>query len=293
MKRSMRSIRKIIPAERVRMGDIYLDQPLPARDLNQIDPFLLVHHWADELKGNEHPSNLGVGPHPHRGFTPATFIFQGGLHHRDSTGRSDIVDAGGIQWMNSGKGIVHSERPPKTLAHTGGAFEIIQFWVNAPAAKKMEVPSYQPVQGKDMPMVETKDGKGKIAIAAGEFMGQKGRIESHSPVLILRIDLKSGGKARIPIPPHFNAFTYQLDGELQVNGATPAKAKDMVMFENDGDEIQLEALSDTRLILLSGAPINESLVTYGPFVMNTQEEVVQALQDYQMGKMGELIEEFN
>jgi len=288
----MRSIRKIYPAERVRMGDIYLDQPLPARGLNQIDPFLLVHHWEDQLKGNEHPSNLGVGPHPHRGFTPATFIFQGSLHHRDSTGRSDIVDAGGIQWMNAGRGIVHSERPPKALAAAGGAFEIIQFWVNAPAAKKMEAPSYQPVQGKDMPFVTTKDGKGKIAIAAGDFQGKSGHIETHSPLLILRIDLQRGGKATIPLPNHFNAFTYQLDGELQI-GDQSTKAKDLILFENDGEVIELEATADTRLILLSGAPINEPLATYGPFVMNSQKEVIQALEDYQMGKMGELIEEFN
>ena len=141
----MRSIRKIYPAERVRMGDIYLDQPLPARGLDMVDPFLLVHHWADEQEGGKHPSELGVGPHPHRGFTPATFIFKGKLHHGDSTGRSDIVEAGGVQWMNSGRGIIHSERPPMDFAAEGGEFEIIQFWVNAPKARKMDPPSYQPL----------------------------------------------------------------------------------------------------------------------------------------------------
>lgn len=289
----MRTIRQIFPAERVRMGEILLDQPLPARGLDQVDPFLLVHHWADTLKGGEHPSQLGVGPHPHRGFTPATFIFRGSLHHRDSTGRSDIVVEGGVQWMNSGRGIVHSERPPKELAAEGGEFEIIQFWVNAPAAKKMEAPSYQPLPPSKTPIIPSNDGKAKIGLVAGEFAGQKGLIQSHSPVLILRIDIEANGKAEIPIPENYNAFIYQLDGALQVNGDTPTKAKDLTLFNNDGTGIKIEATEDTRLILLSGAPINEPVATYGPFVMNTQDEVMQALRDYQLGKMGQLIEEFN
>lgn len=289
----MRTIRQIFPAERVRMGEILLDQPLPARGLNQVDPFLLVHHWADTLKGGEHPSQLGVGPHPHRGFTPATFIFKGSLHHRDSTGRSDIVEEGGVQWMNSGKGIVHSERPPKELAASGGEFEIIQFWVNAPAEKKMEDPSYQPLPPSKTPIVTSPDGKAKVGLVAGEFAGQKGLIQSHSPVLILRVDMQAGGKVTLPIPGNYNAFVYQLDGALVVNGATATKAKDMTLFNNDGAEIELEATADTRLILLSGAPINEPVATYGPFVMNTQDEVMQALSDYQNGQMGQLIEQFN
>ena len=289
----MRSIRKIYPAERVRMGEILLDQPLPARGLDQVDPFLLVHHWEDTLKGGEHPSQLGVGPHPHRGFTPATFIFKGKLHHRDSTGRSDIVEAGGVQWMNSGRGIVHSERPPKDLAAEGGDFEIIQFWVNAPAAKKMDAPSYQPLQAVDTPVIRSEDGKARIDLVAGQFAGKEGRIESHSPLLILRVDIQAGGKAELPIPPHYNAFIYQLDGALTINGGTATKAKDLTLFNNDGPGITVEAVEDTRLILLSGEPINEPVATYGPFVMNSQEEVMQALRDYQMGKMGELVEEFN
>ena len=289
----MRSIRKIYPAERVRMGEIMLDQPLPARGLDQVDPFLLVHHWEDTLKGGEHPSQLGVGPHPHRGFTPATFIFKGKLHHRDSTGRSDIVEAGGVQWMNSGRGIVHSERPPKDLAAEGGDFEIIQFWVNAPAAKKMDAPSYQPLQPKDTPVTRSEDGKARIDLVAGQFAGKEGQIESHSPLLILRVDIQAGGKVELPIPQHYNAFIYQLDGALTINGKTATKAKDLTLFNNDGPGITIEAVEDTRLILLSGEPINEPVATYGPFVMNSQEEVMQALRDYQMGKMGELVEEFN
>ncbi len=289
----MRTIRQIIPAERVQMGEIFLDQPLPAPGLNHVDPFLLVHHWADTLKGDQHPSQLGVGPHPHRGFTPATFIFKGSLHHRDSTGRSDIVVAGGVQWMNSGSGIVHSERPPKELAAEGGEFEIIQFWVNAPAAKKMDPPLYQPLSPSQMPMITSPDRRAKISLVAGEFEGRKGLIKSHSPLLILRIDIEAGGKVAVPIPENYNAFIYQLDGSLQINGTNATTAKDLTLFNNDGAGIEIEAAQDTRLILLSGTPIGEPVATYGPFVMNTQNEVMQALKDYQTGKMGELIEEFN
>ncbi len=195
--------------------------------------------------------------------------------------------------MNSGKGIVHSERPPKELAASGGEFEIIQFWVNAPAAKKMENPSYQPLPPSQTPVITSPDGKAKVGLVAGEFAGQKGLIQSHSPVLILRVDMQAGGKVTLPIPGNYNAFVYQLDGALVVNGATATKAKDMTLFNNDGAEIELEATADTRLILLSGAPINEPVATYGPFVMNTQDEVMQALSDYQNGQMGQLIEQFN
>lgn len=288
----MKTINRILPAMKVNMGGIMLDQPLPHRGVEQVDPFLLIHHWSDKLKGGERQQDLGVGPHPHRGFAPVTFIFKGGVHHRDSTGVSEVVSAGGTQWMNSGRGIVHSERPNKELAQEGGDFELIQFWVNAPAKHKMDEPNYQPLTAEQTPVVKLDGGAVEVGVVAGELNGTVGKVDTYSDLLTLRLTVKKGGKASIPVPKHYNTLLYQLDGKLTINNSQQTKAKDMAWFNNDGDEITVEAYEDTRAILLAGAPINEQISTYGPFVMNTQAEIMQALHDYQSGKMGTLVETF-
>jgi redox-sensitive bicupin YhaK (pirin superfamily) len=272
------------------MGGILLDQPLPVRGIDQIDPFLLVHHWKDKLAPNQDPFELGVGPHPHRGFAPVTFIFEGALHHRDSIGNSSIITRGGTQWMNSGKGIVHSERPPKELAKSGGDFEIIQFWVNAPKAHKMDHPNYQPLTAKETPKLFSEDKKITLGVVAGTIQDKIGKINTYSPLLILRPVMQKGGKMSFEIPKNYNAFWYQLDGETNVNGSI-AKAKEMLWFNNDHNLIHLEVKASGRAILLAGQPIQEPVATYGPFVMNTEEEVMQAIRDYQGGKMGVLNEQ--
>lgn len=287
----MRSVNKIIAASKVNMGGIILDQPLPHHGIDQIDPFLLVHHWKHSYKGGEKQQNVGVGPHPHRGFTPVTFIFKGGVHHRDSRGHSSIIDAGGTQWMNSGMGIVHSERPRKDIAEDGGEFEIIQFWVNAPAKHKMDPPSYQPLTSDETPRVTSKDEKVNVGIITGELGGSKGKIKAHSNLLILRLDIKKGGEIEIPVPEDYNAFVYQLDGQLNL-GDKKTGEKDLTWFNNDGKSIKITGEENTRAILLAGAPIKEPVFSYGPFVMNNQTEILQAMSDYQQGKMGVLIESF-
>ena len=288
-----RSIHKIIPAQKVNMGGIILDQSLPVNGVEQIDPFLLIHHWANKLPGGEREKDLGVGPHPHRGFSPVTLIFKGAVHHRDSLGTKSVIRAGGAQWMNSGKGIVHSERPPKELAEAGGDFELIQFWANTPANRKMEPAKYQPLTAEKTPWITSEDGKVKAGVVAGETLGKTGPIELMTPMLVMRFEIGSGGKMEIPIPKNFNALLYLLDGKAEINGERHSGAKDLVWFKNDGESISFEGLEETRAILLAGAPINEPLATYGPFVMNNQTQIMEALRDYQMGKMGVLIEEFD
>lgn len=289
----MRSIRQVFRSRRVRMGDIELDQPLPQPGLDMVDPFLLIHHWSDQLSGGQLQHEVGVGPHPHRGFAPVTFIFKGSLHHRDSTGKSDVVFAGGTQWMNSGNGIVHSERPAKELAQSGGDFELIQFWVNAPAARKMDPPSYQPLQPQDTPQVVSPDGKVKVAVVAGELNGVQGKIDTYSPLFILRFEIEPGGEMEVPVPEGFNALLYQLDGALTLNREQATIAKNLTWFDSQGGSIHLKGEEATRAILLAGQPLEEPIATYGPFVMNTQEEIVAAIQDYQMGRMGQLLEIFD
>lgn len=289
---TLRSIKTSFPAQRVNMGGIMLDQALPLRGIDQIDPVILIHHWRDTLAGGKRQDQVGVGPHPHRGFAPVTFIFEGGMHHRDSLGNSEIVEAGGTQWMHSGKGIVHSERPPKEMAEEGGLFEIIQFWINVPSAHKMVNPYYKPVSKKDTPIITSADGKVEVGVVAGTMDGTRGPVETQSEQLMLRIEAKAGGKMDITVPKNYNALVYQLNGVATLNDEIKSVPKLLTWFENDGDTIRIEAQEDTRLIMLSGAPIDEPLATYGPFVMNTEEELMQAMEDYQMGRMGQLNEIF-
>ncbi|MCB9224181.1 MAG: pirin family protein [Crocinitomicaceae bacterium] len=288
----MRTIKQIVPAFKINMGGHILDQALPYRGVDQIDPFLLIHHWKQNMEGGQHQSTVGVGPHPHRGFSPVTFIYEGGVHHRDSTGESQVVYGGGTQWMNSGKGIVHSERPAQEIAEKGGEFEFIQFWVNAPSSHKMTEPNYQAITKEDTPIVDVGDPKVKLALVTGDYKETKGPIQPYSDVLILRIDMEIGGKHEIQIPETYNALIYQLDGSFKVNNDQLITGKNMLHLNNDGTSIVVEAMENTRLMLLSGQPINEEVSTYGPFVMNTEDEIRQAILDYQSGKMGILTEEF-
>ena len=290
---SFRTIRKVYKAQKVNMGGIILDQALPLRGLDQIDPILLIHHWADNMKGGKRPQDVGVGPHPHRGFSPVTFIFKGGVHHRDSLGHDEVVMAGGTQWMNSGSGLVHSERPPTELAKSGGEFEIIQFWVNSPASQKMKTPSYQPLKAEATPVVQSNDEKIEVGVVNGTFQGVDGPISADSPLLILRMEAKAEGKMDFTIPEGYNCLLYVLNGEMRVNDDQTVSTKEMADFNPDGSGFTVMATQNSRAIVLAGQPLNEPVSTYGPFVMNTQPEIIQALNDYQAGKMGQLVEQFD
>jgi len=288
----MRTIKQKIKAQKVNMGGIILDQALPVSGIEQIDPILLIHHWKSKFKPNKDHRKMGVGPHPHRGFAPVTFIFEGALHHRDSEGNSSIIEQGGTQWMNSGSGIVHSERPPKDFAQKGGDFEIIQFWINAPKSRKMDSPNYQPLTAEDTPQIHSKDKKIKVGVVAGELQGIAGKIDTYSPLLILRLDLQEGGEMQLDIPQEYNALWYQLRGNSTVNN-TAANVRELLWFENDDTTVKITASESGKAIILAGKPLNEPLATHGPFVMNTQAEIMQAIQDYQSGKMGVLNEKFD
>lgn len=286
----VRTIDRIIPSQKVNMGGHIIDQPLPTQQIDNLDPFLLIHHWHNHLPGNQKPQEVGVGPHPHCGFSPVTFIFKGAVEHRDSLGNRAVVENGGTQWMFSGNGITHSERFPKKLVEDGGELEFIQFWVNAPAKFKNEPPNYQPISQADTPVVE--EDKSKLWVVSGEYKGTKGVAPTYSPQLLLRGEIQQGGHLNIPIPESFNALIYVLNGNLEIDEKI-LKTKDMGILRHDGNNINLKANEDTRFIVLSGEPINEPIATYGPFVMNDQTELMRALKKAQMGKMGVLIEEFD
>jgi redox-sensitive bicupin YhaK (pirin superfamily) len=287
-----RKIDHVFPSVKVNMGGNVIDQPLPHRKLDMLDPFLLIHHWEDSMPGNQEQRNVGVGPHPHRGFTPVSFIFKGGIHHRDSTGHESVIYGGGTQWMNSGFGIIHSERPAKEIVEEGGDVEFIQFWVNAPANKKMEPASYQPLTDEETPKVHSSDGKITVGVVAGNFLKKKGPIHTHSPLLTLRIQAFEGGRMELPIPSHYNVIFYPLNTGFKINDDVEINAKDMVVFEQGAEGISIAAKGKGDAIILAGEPIAEPVVSYGPFVMNSQKEIMQAIQDYQMGKLGTLKEQF-
>jgi hypothetical protein len=285
-----RTVSRLLYAEPVDMGGMPIRQPLPTMNVEQIDPFLLLHHANIKAPTHVDPKHAGVGPHPHRGFSPVTFIFQGGVHHRDSRGHDSTVYAGGAQWMNAGMGIIHSERPPDDIHEIGGRQEIIQLWINTPAKNKMDQPSYFPIQAEDVPSKVSEDGKVKATIFSGNLLGVKGPVPSQTEVNAATLYFQQGGKISISLPVDHNAFIYLLDGELKVDGFGLVEGLHLVHFKNDGEGISLEAVKGTRVLLLTGRPLDEKVVSHGPFVMNTQTQIMEAMRDYQMGKMGVLIE---
>lgn len=273
------------------MGGMPIRQPFPSAKAEQIDPFLLLHHADIKVPTHVETRHAGVGPHPHRGFSPVSFIFKGGVHHRDSRGNNNIVYAGGTQWMNAGMGVIHSERPPADIHEIGGRQELIQLWVNTPAKHKMDAPQYQPLTAEETPVVRSGDGSTSINVIAGELDGVKGPIKTLSDVNTFTATIRKGGKYFFNIPSSHNAFIYVMDGKLTVTGDGEVDAKYVAVFNNDGDGFELEATEDTRLFIGTGEPLNEPMVSHGPFVMNNQTELMEAFRDYQLGKMGVLIED--
>lgn len=279
-----RSIFSVIPARMYNMGEMKVRQPLPSAELDYFDPFVLLHHAHMFFDEHIDFSKAGVGPHPHKGFAPVTFLFKGGSHHRDSRGNNAKVMDGGTQWMHAGMGIVHSERP------IGTEQELIQMWINSPAKNKNDQPYYHPLTKEQTPVYSSSDGKITVNVITGELNGVKGPIPTLSPINSATLYAKTGGTISIAIPPTHNVFLYLLDGLLKVDGKE-VSGKNFIAFKKDGDAVSIEALEDTRCLMMSGEPLNEEVVAQGPFVMNTETEIMEAYRDYRMGKMGILIEE--
>jgi quercetin 2,3-dioxygenase len=289
--KKVRSVTHTLFAEQFDMGGMPIRQPFPTMNVDPVDPFLLLHHADVKVPTHTKPDHAGVGPHPHRGFSPVTFIFKGGVHHRDSRGNDSVVYAGGAQWMNAGLGVLHSERPPEDIHEIGGRQEIIQLWINTPSKNKMDPPEYFPLQADETPKYVSEDQLASVNVIAGEVLGVKGPIPSKSPVNASSLELKKGGKIFIPIPEKYNAFIYLLDGKANIDGYGFAEGLHAYVLANDGEGISIEAIENTRALLLSGEPLNEKVVAHGPFVMNTETQILEAMRDYQMGKMGVLIED--
>ena len=286
-----RTVSRLLYAEMVDMGGLPVRQPLPTQQVEQVDPFLLLHHADVKVPTMIDTRHAGVGPHPHRGFSPVTFIFKGGVHHRDSRGNNSVIYAGGAQWMNAGRGILHSERPPDDIHEIGGRQEIIQLWINTPAAHKMDQPSYFPLEANEVPETFSDDRLVTVRVFAGEVLGVKGPIPVPTEVNAATLTFEKGGRISIPLPEHHEALLYLLDGQATVDGFGLVDGLHLVHFKKDGEGFAAQAIEGTRALLLSGRPLNEEVVSYGPFVMNNQTQILEAMRDYQMGKMGVLIED--
>jgi len=283
-----KTIKHITASKFVKMGDIDLRQPIPTHSIKNVDPFILLHHYGPyKIDANSNPFDLG--PHPHRGFEPITFLFQGEQLHRDSLGNNEVVKAGDVQWTTAGKGIVHAEGPTKAFVEKGGTLEGIQLWLNLPASKKMINPNYQVAKNESMPFVLSGDGLVKTKIVAGQLLNTTGNIETQTEVNAFMIEAKENGSYTFNIPENHNTVLYLISGKITVlNHVLEQDKSQFIQFNTDGNTIQLKALQNSQLLLLSGEPIHEKIATYGPFVMNTQSELINAMNDYQNGKMGTL-----
>jgi redox-sensitive bicupin YhaK (pirin superfamily) len=260
----------------------------PNNGLSQqrVSPFLLMDFNAEYDFG---PSDhlRGVDVHPHKGFETVTIAYKGSVAHHDSTGNSGVINPGDVQWMTAGAGILHKEYHEKKFSKTGGPFEMVQLWVNLPAKHKLTNPGYQAITAAEMGKVNLADNGGSVNIIAGEFNEQKGPATTFTPVNMFDIRLNTGGKLSTKIPAGHNTILLVVNGEVDVNGEK-AVQHDLVLFKNNGEEINVSADKDSVLLLLSGEPINEPIAQYGPFVMNTQRELQEAFDEFHSGKFGVL-----
>lgn len=278
-------------ADMVDMGGMPVRQPMPSKLISRVDPFLLFHHHSGFIADGSNQREVGVGPHPHRGFSPVTFIIKGDVHHRDSRGNNAIVEAGGVQWMDAGMGIIHSERPSADFALKGGEQEIVQLWVNTPAEHKMDQPNYQALNAEDIPKLKLENNTGHFAIVAGKYQNIAGPAKTKLNLILLRADLKPEANFNLDIPENYNLLVYVLSGSIVVDGYGTVNKLNLISFKNDGDSVGISSNQNATLIVLAGVPLNEKIESYGPFVMNSQTEIMEAIRDYQMGKMGVLIED--
>jgi redox-sensitive bicupin YhaK (pirin superfamily) len=281
------TIKTIERSDFVNMGPIQLRQPIPTRNIDKIDPFILLHHYGPyEISEQNNPFDLG--PHPHRGFEPITFLIQGEQFHRDSLGNESVVKAGDVQWTTAGRGIIHAEAPTKDFVQKGGALEGIQLWLNLPAEKKMMPANYQHEKNADFNVVSSDDRKVNIQIVAGKLNGKYGRIQTQTAVNAFIIDVEAGGEQFIEYSNLHKSLIYLLKGSVVINNSENLKLNEnqLIEFNQDGNGIFIKGLETSKLLFLSGEPLNEKVTSYGPYVMNTQTEIMEAMRDYQMGKMG-------
>lgn len=278
-----RRIIRLFPALRDGIGDLTTRRPVPGPGLDHLGPFLFLNHHGPQVYA---PFNRGLpfGPHPHRGFETVTFMVTGPLAHRDTAGHESIIEAGGVQWMTAGSGLVHEEVSPEAFKRTGGPLEIIQLWVNLPARLKMTAPRYLGLQRDQIPAIATPDGLATLNLIAGDYAGQSGPFPSLTGLFMATVEARAGASITLDGLEGREVLLYVVRGSIAVEGdVTPAAH---LVRLGAGDRLTFTAREDAYVILGHGAPIEEPIVSHGPFVMNTVPEIHQAYADYQAGRFG-------
>jgi redox-sensitive bicupin YhaK (pirin superfamily) len=278
-----RTIAQIENATNESVGDFKIKNVLPTRNLKQVDPFLLVHHMSPfELKAG---SETRLPPHPHAGFEVVTYLLDGEFFHRDSKGHDQVAKAGDINWMTSGSGILHSEGPTEKMLKEGGIVQLLQLWINLPADKKQLDSTFKHYSAETFPVIETKNTWFKLLI--GEYNGKVSPIATHTPMFLYHIKIKKGELVTVPVKENYSTAVYIMSGRIKVLNKEPI-AGELVNFNIDGNQLAFTATEDASLLIFGGEPIKEKVVSYGPFVMNSFEEIQKAIGDYEAGKMGVL-----
>jgi redox-sensitive bicupin YhaK (pirin superfamily) len=289
---SLRSVYKIIKSEMTQDGEgVTLNRSFPNNVISEFDPFLLLDEIGptDLIPGKQ----KGFPDHPHRGFETVTYLLEGKFEHKDSQGHAGIINSGDVQWMTAGSGVIHSEMPEKEFSKHGGKLHGFQLWVNLPKSNKMMKPRYQEIPESKIPTGTTENGNVNVKVIAGTSLGSKAVIDTITPIMYMHFKLESGYSIVQPIPKEYNVFVYVIKGKGKFerrNNSQIIERGNLVIFGKDGKEVYIKAVEDSKvpleLLLIGGIPIREPIARYGPFVMNTQQELYQAVEDYRNGKLG-------
>jgi len=286
--RTPRPVQSIVTAHQTFEGGgfpVHRPFPQPGADLGATDPFLMldemgpIHYGPGEAKG--------APDHPHRGFETVTYLFDGEMEHRDSTGGGGLLRGGDTQWMTAGAGLVHSEEPTAAMLRDGGLMHGIQLWVNLPRADKLVPPRYQDLSGDKLTLARSRDGRTLLRLVAGELGGQRGPGSTHTPIVYAHASVEAGGRLALDWPADYNALVYVLRGEVRLGGDSRVVGEhQLAVLGRDGDAIVIEADTSADLLLLGGRPLREPVAWYGPFVMNTKQEIVDSLELFERGELG-------
>lgn len=288
-KERVRGVERVVTAHRQQEGAGFIvRRPLPTVGIDMVDPFLLI----DEMGPADYGPGEAVGApdHPHRGFETVTYMIEGEFEHEDSAGHRGAIRAGDVQWMTAGGGIIHSEMPARHIRENGGRIHGFQIWVNLPARLKMTRPRYQEVPGARIPEARSADGRARVHVVAGEALGARAVIDTHTPIVFQDWILEGGADVSVAVPTDHNALVYVFEGEAKVGDERTTVRDGQLAFLGPGDTVRLGAADKehARLLLLAGAPLREHVVRYGPFVMSTKKEILEAMRDYESGRMGEI-----
>ncbi|EGY52389.1 pirin family protein [Neisseria shayeganii] len=289
----MRSVRQIYRANSQHwVGDGFLVQPLFSHmgEDRGTDPFLMLDYAAPyEFAPNHRSSQRGVGQHPHKGFETVTIAYHGEVAHRDSTGGGGVIKEGDVQWMTAGAGIIHEEFHSEAFSRNGGLFEMVQLWVNLPTKDKLTPARYQHLAKENIPVVALPEDAGHLRLIAGEYQGVRGAADTFTEMNVWDVVIEAGREAAIEVPASHNLSMVVLRGEAEFNGQARAGAGQLVGFAEGGGAVSIRAGGETvKILLLSGVPINEPVVGYGPFVMNSAEEIREAIAEFNSGRFGQL-----